>query len=280
MATWHPSAIKATLIAAMMALSVAVTPVPAEAAPPKDPAARELGVRAFFALESRNWDSLQVRAAAADIQTALQRNRDEPWALIALARLYLVTGYQGFNATSTEAIQAAADLTTRAARLAPDSSMVQTYKGFVEYRQGRNESAWSYYQTAMRLDPKNPLPVYFIAIAMTEARDAKGAQSWLAKAQALDANHFYRGRDLLVQRSIANLLKDTVSVERLYRTEISEFPEDPWAHGNYASWLRRQGRHTEAVPMYEQALTIMEYPAARQGLEQSRRQLAASKPAS
>lgn len=220
---------------------------------------------------------MSIHGAAAEIQAAHQRSPEDPWVLIALAKLAMTTGYRSHDVYSPEAVEAAYEFAKKAVENGPAVSMAHAYLGVMLYHRGKNEAAWRSYQKAIELDPRNAMPYFYVATAMNDVRDKKGLAEWIAKAeQAVAGRPVYANRLFSLKRDLANLNKDAVEIERLYREELVGAPDNPWLHGNYAEFLAHHRRYDEAIRYYEKALTIMEYSMARKGLEQARRLQAAA----
>lgn len=254
-----------------VALIISGYTVPAYADSLPGPVAHRKAVDAFWALERRPWDQSTWSYAMAELQTAAQRSPHDPWVSIGYAKLAMTMGYQSYSANSPESIDAAYRFAKQAVQDGPNESMAHAYLGLVLYNKGGNEASWQSYQKAMQLDPKNPMPVLYVATAMMEVHDYRGLEQWIRRAESLATHPEQRLRLYPLKRALANSRKDAAEVERLFKAEIGEQPENPWAHGNYASFLQHNRRYDEAIREYEKALAILDYPMARAGLEQSKR---------
>ena len=241
-----------------------------------DPISRQKAIDVFWALEARPWDSQTLGYAKAELETAKQRNSNEPWVYISEAKLVRTLGYKSYQNYTEESGKVALDLSKKAVELDPNLSMAHAYYGLMLYSAGKNELAWMEYQKAMKLDPNNAWPVFYTAEAIADAKDLKQLEIWMAKVEPLAKGKIYQHRLHVLRRRLANLKKDDAAVEASFKTDLADQSENPWLHGNYASFLTRQKRYDEAIQYYEKALLIMDYGMAREGLEKARRLKAAA----
>jgi Tfp pilus assembly protein PilF len=241
-----------------------------------DPISRQKAIDVFWALEARPWDNQTLGYARAELETAKQRNSNEPWVYIAEAKMVRTAGYKSYQNYTVESGEVALDLAKKAVELDPNHSMAHAYYGLMLYSAGKNELAWKEYQTAMGLDPNNAWPFFYTAEAIADAKDVKQLEIWMAKVEPLAKGQRYQHRLHVLRRRLANLNKDDNAVEASFRADLADQSENPWLHGNFASFLTRKKRYDEAIQYYEKALLIMDYGMAREGLDKARRLKAAA----
>lgn len=232
-----------------------------------DPIARQKGVDAFWLVEKWSWHTHSMQKAAELIQEGLLRNQEEPWLMIAQAKLMLRTEELYEGRISQETLLKATEQARRAAEIAPKDPIVQTYYANRLYQGGKNEEAWAILQQVMAASPGHPYPIYATAQKIIDARDPKSLKIWLEKGKAADPegryDYFYR----VLKMSLCEQEQNWPCVETMHQETIAAEPQNPWAHGDYAGFLENAKRFKEAKVSYERALELMNYSRARVGLE-------------
>ena len=232
-----------------------------------DPVARRKAVDAFYMIEAKPWDRAYVKRAVERIQEAQASSPQDPWVLIAIAKAIMS---DDVPAHFPEALK----YTKEAVLRGPRESVAHAYHGWVLYNMGKHQEAWRSYQQAIRLDPKDPLPYLHLARAFADTRDVRQLEKWLLDGKSRKNTNQIDGRIFELERQLANLRKDGKAVEVSFLDQIAKQVDNPWVRSNYASFLMHQRRYAEAIPHFEDALRLMEYPAARDGLKKARALLA------
>jgi Tfp pilus assembly protein PilF len=233
----------------------------------RNPVARQKGVNAFFALD-KQWSRGAILYAGTEIATGKQMDPEEPWLLIAEARMHLVAGYTSHNHVEAKRVDEALALAEKAAKRDPHDAVVQSFYAGRLYQKGQNEKAWEVLQRAMLSEPNNPYPFYRVADFVADAKDATSLRVWLDKAKTVDSKDRYKDHRIELERKLCALESDLKCVDAKYREEITLEPNNPWAYGNYGTFLAGMKRYKEAKVQLQKALAIMEYPVARNRLNE------------
>lgn len=228
---------------------------------------------ALRAMTASPFDHVVLRQAVTSLTYAVERDPEDPWAYIGFAHASLVRGYKKgswFNKRSFDAsaIDQAEDLLAKAIDL--DDGISRAYAELARIRmiQGKYEEAWTVLNRAHELDRESFYAWHYMSVLHSYYRLYDKAKSLSERAEAQATEDFQLRWVLQQQRRIARAQGDLVAVEESYREEIGLQPRRPHSRGNYANFLRGQGRLEEAKKYYEEALALGEYLLARQQYEQ------------
>lgn len=110
-----------------------------------NPIARQKGIDAFFRLD-REWDVRAIQTARDEIEVGERMDAQEPWLMIARARYYLVANYKSGQNYGSEAVDAAFELSERAAKKAPNDAGIQTFYANQLYKKVKTKKRGRYYK--------------------------------------------------------------------------------------------------------------------------------------
>jgi len=113
--------------------------------------------------------------------------------------------------------------------------------GFWE-RAGHYERAVAAYRDALQLDPANPETHMHLAIQYARLGEEESVRPHLARAGPVAEIPHLRNR-----LGIVYAARGDARAERIFRGLIRRHPDYPTARRNLAVYLRKQGRHAEAV---------------------------------
>lgn len=145
-------------------------------------------------------------------------------------------------------------LVHRAIERDPDYFYAHFSLGFVHLQAGRAEDALAPFDRALQLSPPFTLARYHRALAYTMLGRLADAQSDLDAVLATEpANSMARWLFARVQVASGDMDGAIANAATLTR----QHPEDPFLAGYQADLLTRQGRKTEAAPVFDRAIALV-----------------------
>jgi tetratricopeptide (TPR) repeat protein len=141
----------------------------------------------------------------------------------------------------------------------PTSEEAQFFLGVFYYTQNDFNLAIPPLQAAQTLSPKNPLPVFYLAMTREALGDATKAQELYQQAEDLSPQKSPQSASILVAygRFLLSLGREQESIEK-DRRAIEADPESRDAHYELAKGLDREGDFEKAAVEGELALTLPE----------------------
>ena len=235
----------------------------------------------YYDLEAYRFDARKVALAQRNLFWARLLSSDNHWVLLADSQAELVTGYRYGDRLRANAYEEAYLARARAHALTarerwPEDSMVMAHWARFQIIQGDLSEAWETLNQAHTLDRENFYPWYYLSVVNLRMRYPEMAQQLLGRAEQHSSMHHQRVMVAHRMAHVARALEDLAAEEAAYLRVIELDPDAPQAYGNYANFLRNQGRYAEALEYYERAIAIRPYPLAVRGLERVRRKAADS----
>jgi tetratricopeptide (TPR) repeat protein len=141
----------------------------------------------------------------------------------------------------------------------PTSEEAQFFLGVFYYTQNDFKLAISPLQTAQTISPKNPLPVFYLAMTQEALGDLTKAMEFYQQAENLSPEKSPQSASILVAygKFLLSLGRNQASIEK-DRRAIEEDPESRDAHYELAKALDHDGDFKNAAVEGEQALTLPE----------------------
>jgi tetratricopeptide (TPR) repeat protein len=142
----------------------------------------------------------------------------------------------------------------------PTSEEAQFFLGVFYYMQNDFKLAISPLQTAQTLSPKNPLPVFYLAMTHEALGDGTRALDLYQQAGNLSPEKSPQSASILVAygRFLLSLGRGQDGIEK-YRRAIEDDPESRDAHYELAKELDKEGDVKSAALEGERALTLPEF---------------------
>src|ERR1017187_2561701 len=142
----------------------------------------------------------------------------------------------------------------------PTSEEAQFFLGVFYYTQNDFKLALSPLQTAQRISPKSPLPVFYLAMTQEALGGTTNALDLYQHAENLSPQKSPQSASILVAygRFLLSLGRSQDSIEK-DRRAIEEDPESRDAHYELAKGLDHEGDFKNAAIQGEQALTLPEF---------------------
>jgi tetratricopeptide (TPR) repeat protein len=142
----------------------------------------------------------------------------------------------------------------------PTSEEAQFFLGVFYYTQNDFKLALSPLQTAQRISPKSPLPVFYLAMTQEALGGTTNALDLYQHAENLSPQKSPQSASILVAygRFLLSLGRSQDSIEK-DRRAIEEDPKSRDAHYELAKGLDHEGDFKNAAIQGEQALTLPEF---------------------
>jgi len=139
----------------------------------------------------------------------------------------------------------------------PKSEEAQFFLGLFYYTQNEFKLAIPPLETAQTLSPKNPLPVFYLAMTHEAVGDVNKALDFYRQAENLSAEKSAQGAEILVAhgRFLLLLGRTEEGVEK-ERRAIEADPDSRDAHYQLAKGLDHQEDYKNAAVEAERALTL------------------------
>lgn len=194
--------------------------------------------RAAELLKSWRGDSRKLDAARAILTRELQANPDSAPALREHARLLMQEGYLIGSRHEPENLAAAAVSLDKALALAQDDSVAYLLRARLYANMDRLEDAWTALETARKTgaDDREWLLAQAKLLSQEdrfeEAADSLGK---VLKHRGTTPEQRLEARNGLIRALLVDEKAD--EVDKLYRDQLKDTPDDAWTHGNYASFL-------------------------------------------
>ena len=120
-------------------------------------------------------------------------------------------------------------------------------------------------------DQNSFYPWYFKGIIAEKKRDVPKANEYFSEALKR-AEYSYQKKIVTIhQQKVARISGNSSEQEKLLKKNIADNPKNPHVHGNYASYLMKQARYTEAVKYWQRAIELGSYRHAEEQLEEAKR---------
>jgi tetratricopeptide (TPR) repeat protein len=241
-----------------------------------DSQARQLAHQAYETIKRHRNEPQLLEGAARQLDQAHALDPNEPYVWLGACVLSVASGYKSSELWDARSYDPASLSTATALAqrvVTADSALVD---GHIELAwlfviQRRFAEAQHEYVVAHQIDPENFRVWSGQAVCSWGQGDARKSEAALAGAAAR-VHTVYDQVTLNQQRvRVARSRGDLAEVERILKEDIALQPASPWAHGNYAGFLKGQNRLDEAIREYEKAIAIAPYPIAQRGLEETRR---------
>ncbi len=244
-----------------------------------EPRARELARDAYHQIEGNSFKIAELQAALAKVDEAQAIDPEEPYVYLARALLASVSGYVSgdrFDLGNFRAghIARAAELAEVAVELDPKLSMSHAILARFYIVQQRYDEAFALLDRASDLDSSSFYPDYFKAVLYGRLAKIDEAREHLADAQRHAAHDYQSVLVKYHQKKLARLSGDIEQEEILFRELIEMEPQAAHHYGNYAYFLRRNGRYDEAIEYFNKAIESRPYGVAIRQLELTRQQKA------
>lgn len=194
--------------------------------------------RAMKLLESWRGDSRELDAARTLLTRELQANPDSAPALREQARLLMQEGYLIGSRHEPENLAAAEVSLDKAIALMPDDSIAYLLRARLYANMDRLEDAWAALEMARKTgaDDREWLLVQAKLLSQEdrfeEAADSLGK---VLKHRGTTQEQRLEARNGLIRALLVDEKAD--EVDKLYRDQLKDTPDDAWTHGNYASFL-------------------------------------------
>ena len=220
-----------------------------------------------------------MQAALAKLDEAQAIDPEEPYVYLARALLASVSGYVSgarYDLGNFRAghIARAAELAEVAVELDPKLSISHATLAKFYIVQQRYDEALASLDRASDLDGSSFYPDFFKAVLYERLGKIGEARGHLADAQR-HATHDYQSVLVTYHRKkLARLSGDIEQEEILFRELIEMEPQAAHHYGNYANFLRWNGRYDEAIEYFNKAIEIRPYRVAIRQLELARQQKA------
>lgn len=197
----------------------------------------------------QNFAQRKFPEAVSEVNAALHERPDMVPALVLKARL----------ATFAHRPDVARSCLITAITAEPTSEEAQFYLGVFYYVQNDFKSAISPLQTAQRLSPKSPLPVFYLALTQEALGDENKALDFYHRAEEVSPENSPQSAEILVAygRLLLSLGRTQDSIEK-NRRAIEAEPNSRDAHYELAKGLDHQGDFKNAALEGERALTLPE----------------------
>lgn len=228
---------------------------------------------AVRAMNAFPFDRSVFQSSLAALTSAARHDPDNPWVYIGFARASLVQGYSAgswfkMSSFDARAIEHAERFLIKAIELDEGISRAHAELARIRMIQGEYEEAWSVLNRAHVLDRESFYAWHYMSVLHYYYRLYDKALSLAGRARGEASETFQLRWVLQQERRVARAQGDLVAVEESYRREMELDPLRPQTRGNYALFLKGQGRLDEAKRYYEEALALGEYPLARQQYEE------------
>jgi tetratricopeptide (TPR) repeat protein len=187
--------------------------------------------------------------AVSEVDAALHESRYMVPALVLKARL----------ATFAHRPDVAKSCLIMAITADPTSEEAQFFLGVLFYMQNDFKLAISPLQKAQSLAPKDPLPVFYLAMTQEALGDATKATEYYQQAESLSPERSAQSASILVAHGkfLLSLGRSQESMEKV-RAALERDPTSREAHYELAKGLNHQGNFKDAAVQGEQALTFPE----------------------
>lgn len=236
--------------------------------------ARELAKEAYHQMEENVFDREEISIAVDKLNRAAKSNRKEPWIFLAGSLLELINGYKigdwyRTKSFSEAGVENAFSMAKEALKLSGNESQVFAHLARIHIIKGEYTAAWDLLNTANRISPQDFYPWYFRGIIAEKKRNGPKAKEYLTKARSYAE---FRYQEMLVNihlRKVAKFEGDTLKQEELLKRNIAEYPDDPHIHGNYAAFLMKHERYSEAIEYWRMAIARGSYRRAEEQLKKS-----------
>jgi Tfp pilus assembly protein PilF len=236
---------------------------------PKDPAAAKKHTdEAHRLIDNYRGNTDDLRAAANEIELAIQGDPGYARAYTALARFYFEEASGGGQSTDLELKRLGYTALEKARDLDPDLAEVHMLYAQREIEERR------FAEAAQSIDKVESLKVYPVWVALTRA--------WLYKAQGdrekaigvyrelIDSGVKDNRAKIISHEALISYYRDRYdfdNADKYHRQLIALTPGDAWVRGNYASFLLyRKGDYDGAIRYAREALDIMQYGNAEETL--------------
>lgn len=206
-----------------------------------------VGPAQYYEKAKQDFAQQKFSEAVSEVDAALHESPYMVSALILKARL----------ATFARRTDVAKSCLITAITVDPTSEEAQFYLGLLYYMQNDFKSALSPLQAAQRLSPKNPLPVFYLAMAQQALGDETKAQDLYQQAEDLSPHKSPQSAEILVAygRFLLSLGKTEDGVEK-DRRAIEADPKSRDAYYELAKGLDQEGDFKNAALEGERALTL------------------------
>jgi len=162
-------------------------------------------------------------------------------------------------------------LAEKAKDLGPEESQAYAHLARIHIIKREYRTAWELLNTSYKIDPINFYAWYYKGIVSEKMKDAPRANRHFDEALEHVGYAYQRKLVNIHQRKVARLQNDTTKQENLLKENIANFPNDAHVHGNYAAFLMRQKRYSEAVDYWEMAVDRGSYRKAEEQLAKAKR---------
>jgi tetratricopeptide (TPR) repeat protein len=211
--------------------------------------ALQLAVTPAQHYENARQDFAQRKFSESDheVDSALQQNPYMVPALVLKARL----------ATLTNHPDVAKSCLITAVTVEPTSEEAQLYLGVLYFVQNEFSLALSPLQTAQKLAPESPLPVFYLAMTQQGLGDARNALELYQRAENLSPEKSALSAEILVANGklLLSLGRTEEGIEKVRRA-IEINPGSREAHYQLAKGLDHEGDFNGAAREGERALTL------------------------
>ena len=267
-------------VAARLLVAVAVLCPAAGSHAGDESRARELARDAYHQIEGNSFRIAELQAALAKVDEAQEIDPEEPYVYLARALLASVSGYVSGDRYDLGRYRAghiarAAELSEVAVRLDPKLSISNATLARFYIVQQRYDEAFALLDRASDLDNSSFYPDFFLAVLYERLGKIDEARGHLAVAQRHGTHDYQSVLVKYHQMGLARLSGDVEQEEILFRELIEMEPQAAHHYGNYANFLRRNGRYDEAIDYFNKAIEIRPYGVAIRQLEVTRQQKAA-----
>jgi tetratricopeptide (TPR) repeat protein len=238
--------------------------------------ARDLAQAAYHQIEAHVFEEDELRDAQNKLTEAEKLDSKEPFIKLAASLAVLVEGYNigdWYEEKTFEpgTISQALNLANSALEL--DSDVSQTYAHIARLYIVMREfsQAEAFIQKAKNLDRENFYPWYFEGILFVKEGHAERAKSSFNEAELKITQNYQSALLNRHRQELAELENNPIEQEKLLKDNIAMNPSDPILYGNYATFLKNQGRYNESVIQWENALQHGYYRHAEEQLIETKR---------
>ncbi|WP_162250618.1 tetratricopeptide repeat protein [Lysobacter sp. Root604] len=235
------------------------------------PQTAEALTRALGSLDAWEGDSQDLSRARRALEDVLRRDPESAGGHRAIARYHIMRGYLSGERYEPAALDMAERSLDKAIELAPEYADAYVLRGNLYYLMKRPAAARQALDKAEALGSRSPwLYLNRADLMQSEGRYDEATALYQSIADKKTASPKERGAAYGGLIGVHYRAGRYDEVDRAYQASLALMPKSAWEHGNYAAFLLcSKDDYEAAIAQYRQALALMSYGAAREGLQAS-----------